>query len=597
MSETALILQTIIVTVAAGVVCQILSERLRIPSIFFLLASGILLGPHFAGIIVPATVEAGLLTIIELGVAIILFEGSLFLHLDQFHTISLPIRRLLTLGAAITFVGSVLAAHFIIGLPLRYSIVFGALMIVTGPTVIGPILKRLPLKPRLATVLNWESVLLDPIGAVLAIIFMEFLLAKETSWFVSLWQFFWIIAAGVGIGFIVGWALRFFVRKNENLSHESMNLTILAGALITFGLAHMIAPHSGLISVVVAGMVLANCEIFTQRAEIKEFHGTISTLVVSLLFVLLAAKLNVDEVIGFGESGWWLLGAMLLVVRPLSVFISTRGSGLKLGEKLFLSWMAPRGIVAASTASLFALILLRAGHPDAAALESLTYLVISATVILHGLPAGLTAKLFRALEAERTGYLIIGAHALGRQIGRWLQERGIEVKLIDSNPRYIRKARQEGLMASTGNALDPYYLENLGIKRIGTLLALTSSDEVNALACQLGDKLLGEGSSYQIAPRQLRESHELTKEMVGKAILPQLPYLGDIGYGLEEGRYEWQEIELTQEVSCEGPLEIAGGTFWPLFQIKKSSCSLITGETKLKSGDSIAGVHSQLLKK
>lgn len=590
MADTPLIIQTIIFALAAGVVCQIISEWLKTPSIFFLLAAGVLLGPHVADIIDPAKISNGLLIIIELGVALILFEGSVFLHLDEFRLIRGPIRRLLSLGAAITFVGATLSAWLIIGLPFRYSIVFGALMIVTGPTVISPIIKRLPLKTKVATLLNWESVLLDPIGAVLAISFMEFLIAKDTVWWKSLWQFFWIIIAGLGVGFVVGWAIRFFIRKNESLSQVSLNMSILAGAMLAFGLSHLIAPHSGLLSVVIAGMVLANCEVFTQKSGIAEFNGTISSLVVSFLFVLLAAKLNVYDLLSFGERGWWLLGVMLLVIRPLSIFLATRGSSLALGEKLFLSWMAPRGIVAASTASLLVLIFVKQGYADAAPLEALTYLVIVATVVLHGLPAGLTARLFRALEAERSGYLIIGAHILGRTIGRWLSEQGLEVKLVDTNPRYVRKARSEGLLAFHGNALDPGELQNLEIKRMGKLLALTSNDEVNMLVSQLGNKLLGNKAAYQLSLKALGEPHELAKELGGTPILPGLAYLEEVKQGFSTGRYEWRALEIPTDVIYNGPIETSQGHYWPLFLAKKPKAGPLQAKDKLKSGDLTIGI-------
>jgi NhaP-type Na+/H+ or K+/H+ antiporter len=589
MDEGSLVLQSITLAMAAGVFCQLLADWLKVPSIFFYLLVGVLLGPAYAGMIDPNEIGTGLMTIIEIGVALILFEGALSLQLDQFRRISGPIRRLLTLGTCITFVGCTCAAWFIVGLPIHYSLIFGALMTITGPTVIGPILKRLPLRQNISTVLNWESILLDPIGAILAILIMEFILAKDLSIMNTVIQFFRIFFVGGGVGFLAGYVMRFTLKRISAFSNENVNLFILAGALISFQGADLLAEHSGLLAVVAAGFVLANADL-SQKGEILEFKSTLSTFLVGFLFVLLAAKLNIDQVLGFGERGWWLLAAVLVLIRPLNVFLSIRGKGLSFREKLFIAWLAPRGIVVASTASLFALIFASHGDQQAYQLESLTYLVIVATVILQGLPAGLFARLLGVRETEKTGTLIVGGHILPRKIGLWLQDKGLEVKIVDTNFWEVREAQREGLEAHRGNSLDPVFLRNLQIQRIGTLIALTSNDEVNLLAAQIGRKLFGEKGSYQIMPHRSEITHELSKELGGKPILPQFPYMEEIDVGFKEDRYKWTEVLVPKGTIFDGPIMVKGKKFWPVFFCQFPPLQIVEVKHTFKSDNLVAGV-------
>ncbi len=591
MSEAQLIMHTVVFALIAGVVCQLLSEKLKVPSIFFLLSAGVLLGPDFADLIRPQDMGLGLLAIIEIGVAIILFEGGLYLNINQFKTISLPIQRLLTWGALITMVGATLAAWLIVELPIRYSFIFGALMIVTGPTVIGPILKRVPLREKVATILHWESILLDPIGAVAAVLITEFVLAKESSLVLTLVQFLKILLVGSLVGFASGWIMKGFLKWVRSISKETTNLTILGGALLSFQAANLLAHHSGLVAVVAAGMVLAYGTL-EQREEIQEFKGTLTSLVVSFLFILLAAQLSVQELLGFGPKGWWFLAAMILIVRPLSVFLSLRKTPLQIKEKAFLSMMAPRGIVAASTASLFALIFAKEGYLDAAPLENLVYLIIGTTVVFQGLPAGLVARILRVTEGARNGVLIVGAHKLGRLIAHTLHSAGVEVKLVDTNFWHFRSALQEGLEAYHGNALNAGFLSNIQTQRVGTVLALTPNGEINILMSQLGQRLFGEGASYQLSSRLPHESDDdISKEIGGHAILPQSPYLEELEPGLEKGQYEWCEVTIPKGKEYTGAIEVAGGRFWPLLSTKMPPVQIIPYGHTFKSEEQVFGIY------
>lgn len=589
MTGTEYMMQTVVFAMAAGVICQLFSEKLKVPSIFFLLTVGVLLGPHFAGYIRPEAIGFGLSTTIELGVAIILFEGGLHLIPTQLKTMTKPIRRVLTVGALITFVGATVAAATIVDLPWRYSFIFGALMIVTGPTVIGPILKRVPLVQRVATLLHWESILLDSIGAVSAILILEFVLAEESSLWLTFLQFFKILLVGVVVGLACGWIMRFFLKWGSSVSKETINLVILGGALLSFQSAHLFVAHAGLISVVVAGMVLAHGP-FQQREEITEFKATLTTLIVGFLFILLAAQLDIKAVFDVGYNEWIFLGVMILCIRPLSIFVSLAGTQMRKREKFFLSLMAPRGIVAASTASLATLIFINTGHTDAHQLENLAYLVIASTVVLQGLPAGLLARLFRVIQAERTGVLIVGAHPLGRYIGQWLRQAGIEVELVDTNFWNVRAALREGFEAYHGNALDTGFLENTQIQRIGTMLTLTPNDEVNILVCQLGNRLFGDNSAYQVMPHFSQQAHVISQDLGGKPILPRIPYLDELNGGIDHGEYDWRQMTVPKGTEYTGPIELDGGLFWPLFLAKIPPTSIVPYEYIFKTDEETVGI-------
>ncbi len=583
------ILQTIIFALAAGVLCQLVSEKMKVPSIFFLLTTGVLLGPFFANVIRPYDIGLGFSSIIEIGVAIILFEGGLYLSFDTIAAMTKPIRRLLTLGALITFLGSSVAVAMIAGLPWKYAFIFGALMIVTGPTVIGPILKRVPLVQRVSTILHWESILLDSIGAILAILILEFVLAEEANLWLTFLQFFKIILLGSVIGFACGWVMRFFLKWASSVSKETINLTILGGALLSFEAAEIVSNHAGLVAVVVAGMVLAHGPI-AQREEIREFKATLSSLIVGFLFILLAAQLDVVHIFAMGPQEWMFLGVMILVIRPLAVWTSLHRTQMRKREKFYLSLMAPRGIVAASTASLAALIFMEQGEAEARQLENLVYLVIATTVVLQGLPAGLLARLLRVTAAERTGVLIIGAHPLGRFMAQWLRQAGIEVELVDTNFWNVRAALREGFEAYHGNALDPGFLENTQIRRIGTMITLTTNDEVNILVSQLGAKLFGEKSAYQIMPHFSQKTHEISKDLGGSPIMPRVPYLDELNGGIEEGRYDWRQLSVPKGTVHTGPIDLDGGLFWPIFLAKAPPATLVTYEYTFKSDEDCVGI-------
>lgn len=547
--------ETIVFVITGGLLSLILAEIFRLPSIIFYLLVGIVFGPSVLGFIHPDSLGEIVPVGIELAVAIIVFEGSMSLNFTQFKQASKLIGNILSIGALITAVSMTLLAHYLIGLSFGVSLLFGVIMSVTGPTVIGPILKRVPLKKPLDSILNWESIMLEPIGAVLAVLILEFLVLAEVTLVSSFIRFFQMLVVGSLVGGAGGYALSFFL-KRKNLSNESLrNLLVLGSALFIFGNSNLIVEHSGLAAVVAMGLIMGHSKI-PYLDEIKHFKETITVFLISSLFVLLAAKLDLSQFFKLELKHYIFLFSVIFVVRPLSIFLSTRNSDLNTRSKIFLSLIAPRGIVAASLASLYALVFQKHGSTEAGELEILAYQVIATTVLLQGLWAPLLARLLKVREAEKKGYFFVGAHALSRGIAKWLQEKNQSVVLIDRDFYEVFQAKKLGLEAYKGDALDRRFVDNLPLNRIGNLLALTSNDEVNALACQVGRKLFGKDKVYQMNQKIDEEAAgEFVQSSFGKLVFPEIESLLSFLEYLDKGDYTFQEIKAA-ELKDEIPLFI-----------------------------------------
>lgn len=471
----------IAVALGVGVVAQILARHLRIPGIVVLLGTGVLLGPEFAGIVEPDELGKALQTLVGFAVAIILFEGGLALDFQRLRREATAIRRLVTIGAVITAVGGTVAAHYIMGWGWRQAALFGTLVIVTGPTVITPLLRRIKVQKSVSTVLKAEGVLIDPIGAIIAVVALEIAitgtsgdsLAHATIDLVSRLGF-GILAGAVG-GVALGLALRF-----RRLIHEDMrNILLLGSALVMFSVSNGIFHESGIMTVTVAGFVVGN--MTHLRSELQEFQEQLTTLFIGMLFVLLAADVGMQSVIDLGWLGLATVAALMFVVRPINVFLSTWGASVGWRERLFMSWLAPRGIVAAAVASLFAQDLASEGIAGGEELRAMVFLVIAVTVVVQGSLGGLVATLLGVRRKHNVGYIIVGANALGRAVARALQEGGEEIVLVDINPQLAHAAEREGLRVILGNANDERTLLRAEVDARRGAIGLTNSEGVNLL--------------------------------------------------------------------------------------------------------------------
>lgn len=471
---------TFAIALAAGIAAQSVARHLRIPGIVLLLGVGILLGPDVANIVRPETLGHGLDEIVGLAVAVVLFEGGLNLRWQRLRAEAWTIRRLITIGGAITAGGGAAAAILIMGWDWRPAVLFGSIVTVTGPTVITPLLRRIRVKRNLQTILEAEAVLIDPIGAVLAVVLLEFVLATTTtSAAASLLGLPIRLAAGTAMGVASGLLLGRLLRSEKMVPEGYENIFTLAMVLALFEVSNAILPESGIMAAAVAGLVVGNMRTRVQ-AELKDFKEQLTVLLVGLLFVLLAADVRITQVVSLGWPGALAVLALMLLVRPADVAVSTAGSDLTVNDRLFLSWMAPRGIVAAAIASLFARRLAAEGIPGGDELLALVFLVIAATVVLQGGTTGIVAS---ALGVRRPlqGWAILGANALGRALA-WSLERGDEaVVMVDRNAAEAQAAQREGHHVVYGDASQERTLLQAAVESKRGVVGVTPSDSMNLL--------------------------------------------------------------------------------------------------------------------
>lgn len=482
MDITYIRLLTIVLSLFAGVSLIIIARKLKIPAIAPLLVGGIILGPEFTGLVQTESLDGALKFIIALSVATILFEGGLTLNLNGFRKGGKVIINLLTIGVFVTWLGTSFLVHFLFGYSLEFSILAGSLVIVTGPTVINPLLQKVRIKERLHQILHWEGILVDPIGVFIAILCYEWF-SIEGSAMMHLSQFLFRLAIGTGIGFAGGYAI-YFLLKNKFIPEQQVNIFVLAGALLLFGISDLFVHEAGILTVVVAGFVLG-IKKPEQFKRIHQFKAELTDLAIGVLFILLSANLRLENFANLGSSGVWLIIGVLFLVRPASIFLSAIGAGLKIRDKMLLSWIAPRGVVAGSMASLFTLELANLGYKEAAFLEAFTFSIIGTTILVQGTLTDLVAKILKVKAPPKKGWLIIGTHSFSRKIADFIQSFGYtKVFLLDSNSEKVEQAAAAGYEAFTGNALAVNSVPENIVPEIGNLLVLTDNIELNKLICE-----------------------------------------------------------------------------------------------------------------
>jgi len=464
-----------------GVLGQLIAAHLRTPSIVVLLAIGLLVGPEALGWIEPRALGGGLLTLVSLSVAVILFEGALNLDLRRLRREGRVIRALVTTGALATWLGAALAARGILGWPWPLAILFGAMVIVTGPTVIGPLVRSLRLRRSVATVLEAEGVLIDPIGAILAALTLEAVLAPDAGTLAATaFGLLPRLAFGAVAGAVAGWGLAWTLRTRRVVPQGLDSLVVLGTVLAVFALCNAVLSESGILAVVAAGVTLANASTRLPD-ELREFKGYLTEALIGLLFVLLAADVGLREMLALGAPGFATVAALALVVRPLGVFACTLGSSLSLRERAFVAWLGPRGIVAAAIASFGAASLEAHGQPGGAELRALVFLVIALSVVVLGGLGPLAARLLGVREPTPDAILLLGADSVGLALARELGSGGRRVVLLDSNPEHCRAAEEAGWPVVFGNALQESTLARAQPEHAAAVVAATSNERVNSL--------------------------------------------------------------------------------------------------------------------
>lgn len=472
---------TVSLALAAGLIAQALAHHLRLPGIVALLVAGALLGPDVLGVIQPSGLGVALSHLVGFAVAVILFEGGLNLDLTRLKRGSGTIQRLITIGALITAVGATLTAHLILDWGWRSSVLFGTLVIVTGPTVIGPLVRRIRLKKNLQTILEGEGVLIDPIGAITAVVALDVALHPS---FPSLAMGMLEVAASLGVGCLLGLAGGWIIARLLQFEHfipEGLeNVFALSMILALFHISNTVQAESGIASVTVAGVVVGNMRTRVHR-DLREFKEQLTVMFIGMLFVILAADVRFAELKQLGLPGLLTVFVLMLVVRPLNILVCTWGSDLSMKDRLFLGWIAPRGIVAAAVASFFALELDRAGMDGGSELRAMVFLVIAVTVTVQGITGGPLASLLKVRRQTDNGWAILGAGVLGLAVGRVLRKAGEEVTFLDSNVDASHAAQAEEFPVVFGNALEESTLLRAGLDGLAGCIGMTLNEEVNLL--------------------------------------------------------------------------------------------------------------------
>lgn len=492
----------IALVIALGAGAQWLAWRLHLPAILPLLAAGFLVGPVLGWLRPVQVFSEGLFyPSVSLAVGLVLFEGGLTLRLSELHETRDIIFRLVTAGTLVTWLAGAAAAHWLGDLSWSLALLFGALVSVTGPTVITPLLRIVRPKERVANVLKWEGIMIDVAGAMLAVLVSEAVLlggAQVTPLRTALLLGRFLLV-GALIGAATGGLLAWLLRRHA-LPDYLVNVTALAMLFVAFELANLVTAESGLLAAVIMGVIVANMEVPHLEA-LMSFKEDLSVLFVSVLFVVLAANLDLATLLA--ELGWRslaLLLALILLIRPVVVFLSGVRSPLSWREKLFLAGIAPRGIVAAAVSSLFAAKLEASGFTGAPSLPPLVFLMILGTGLLASLGARPLGVRLGVADPDPQGFLILGAHPAARAIARVLAGGGVPVLVADTNWSHVAAARVEGLDAFYGSLLSDRSDDELRLSGIGRLLALTSNDEANALTALKYAREFGTANVYQLAP-------------------------------------------------------------------------------------------------
>ena len=514
--------------IGLGVGAQLLAARFQVPSIIFLISAGLLLGP-FSGLIFGtrllsgATFGGALPAIVGLSVAIIVFEGAFHLRIDRIKEAPSATLRLVTVGAAIALLGTATTIKFALGQPWDLSFLIGALLVATGPTVVTPILQVVPVRDRVAAALETEGIINDVSAAIIAVVIFEVVILQDQAGVAFLRDF----ASRLGIGLLVGlvvavivyYLLRYVDLSPGNAPRNARLLTF-AGALVAFAAADTIASEAGVAAVATAGLVLGNLDV-PYEDEIEAFKGDVTLIVLSFVFIALAALLQIEDLIRLGLAGLVVVAAVIFVIRPLLVFISARGDRFTRSEKLFISFVGPRGIIPASVATLFAVELqshaseLRTEAAElvgggatagtvcgpavtgeaaqlcaeaatfssqAQILVGTVFLVIFVTVALEG---GFARYIAEYLDVIPMRVIIVGGGQVGRALAERLEDRGENVVIVEEDEETIERARNEGYSVVWGDGTDTDVLREAGAANAKTVVAATGDDDANLLIAQL----------------------------------------------------------------------------------------------------------------
>ncbi|MEQ9003961.1 MAG: sodium:proton antiporter [Pseudomonadales bacterium] len=508
---------------ALGAAAQWLAWRARLPAIVLLLAAGFVAGP-VTGVLDPANDFGELLRpMVALAVALILFEGGLSLNFAELRETSVAVRRLVTAGALIAFGLGAVAAHYLAGLSWPSALVLGAILVVTGPTVVMPLLRHARLQPRAASLLRWEAILADPVGALLAVLVFEIVLVLRTDFTADELALMvggaalWAGLGGYGLGKLLVLA---FIR---GMVPEFLKApVVVAAVLATYAISDMFLEESGLLTVTVLGVTLGNSRI-ASLAELRRFKEFVTVLLVSGVFIILTATLDLATLAALAPRDAVFLAALLFGVRPAAVLLSTAFTGVPIRERLLAAWIAPRGVVAVAVSGLFAVALTEQGIADGERLVALTFAVVMLTVVVHGFTLAPLARLLKLGATGPEGVIIVGGSAWSTALAEQLKAMALPALMVDRNWNHLRDARYQGIEVYYGEILSELAEHHLDFNRYGYLIAATDNDDYNALLCTDFGPEFGRGNVFQIGrPDTDEDRHSLSVTLGGRPLLNEV---------------------------------------------------------------------------
>jgi len=575
-----------------GNLAQWLAWRLSLPSILLLLIFGLIAGP-VSGILKPDILFGELLfPFVSVSVAIILFEGGLSLRLDELKQVGKVVRNLTTIGILITWVLSAVLAHFVAGIEWTPAVLLGAILVVSGPTVIIPLLRQVRPVGNIGSIVKWEGIVNDPIGAILAVLVFEVIVSGglAAGYSAAIFGVLKALIFGSLIGVLAA-AVIVILLKKYLIPDFLQNPVALMMVVMCYAAANAIMSETGLLAVTVMGVALAN-QRFVSIRQITEFKEALRVLLISSLFIILAAKVTVDQLATFNILNWIFVILLIVLVRPAMVFLSTYKINLKRKEKLFLSWMAPRGIVAAAVSSVFALRLGELGYENADKVVILTFQVIIGTVAVYGLTASPVARFLKLAEPNPQGVLFAGAAPWARALAKILLDEGYEVRMVDSNWENTVAARSLGIRSYYGNILSENILNDISLAGVGKLFAVTPNDEVNALAAMRFTDIFGRSEIYQLRSTKKKsddEKDEMAQHLRGRSL-----FGNDVTFSLLNEQYYsgfiTKKTPITEEFTFERFKEMYGDSAIPLAVIRESgNLGVFTVDSPLvpKAGETI----------
>ena len=570
-----------------GFGCQWLAWRTRLPAILFLLLTGILLGPSF-GILDPDKLFGELLfPLISLAVSIILFEGSLTLKRTELAEIGSTVRNMVTHGALVNMLVTTLATHYLTDLSWSLSALFGAIMVVTGPTVIMPMLRSVRPNAKIARTLRWEGIIIDPLGALFAVFVFEWIIAQQSSsnWLDVAWVFSETVVAGIALGVSAGYSFGLLLRHYWVPEHLQ-NYATIAMVVLTFAISNTTMHESGLLAVTIMGIWLANMPGVHIR-HILHFKESLTLILVSVLFILLSARINFDALLQLGWGAVAVLLAIQFIGRPLKVFLSTLGSSFTLNERILLSWVGPRGIVAAAVSVAFALKMEALNIPNAELLVPLAFSVIIGTVVIQSATSRLLAVHLKVNQTDTQGYLVIGANPVAIAIAEALKGLKIDTILCDTEWEYISQARMKGLKTYYGNPISDHAETHIDLSTMGGMLGLAHFYSYNTAAALRFREDFGARKIFSLVTGTSKKSHNkhnISEFYKGRVLFDRDVTYSELLHRLKQGA-QIKKTRLTDTYSFE-QWQLDNPSSIPLFAVdEKNHLYWFTDETKLHLGD------------